>query len=70
MKPTMIARRPIWECMPIDLGNAYAVGVTYRGKCIGYNTWHMVRAVGVTHEQAALCWLITMQTAINKGWKP
>ena len=70
-KPTMIARKPIWECMPIDLGHAYAVSVTYRGRGVCFNTYHLVdNAPGMTHEQAARCWFVTMQNAINKGWKP
>lgn len=71
MKPEMIARVPVWECMPIDLGGAYAVGLTYRGRAISLNTYHMVRAApGLTHEQAVRCWITTMYLAITRGWKP
>lgn len=67
----MLARAPVWECLPIDLGHAYGVALTYRGKCIWFNTYRAVELVpGLTHEAAALNWVITMQHAINKGWTP
>lgn len=54
MKPETNFRKPVWECEPIDCGNAY----------------HMVRAVpGFTHEQAVLAWLLTMDHAIKQQWR-
>lgn len=71
MKPDMIARKPIWECIPIDIGHAYGISVTYRGKGIWFNTYRAVRwTPGLTHEQAVFNWVIAMQLAIDKGWKP
>lgn len=70
MRPYLSPKTPVWECIPHDMNQAYIIAVTYKGKGYSCNTRHIVRATGVTHQQAVLCWIVAIQGAINRGWKP